>query len=170
MPNGGVPPFATSNFTGVSLNTLANLVGGLNSTEVLMVVATDGYKRNFTYAQVVNGDFSGLTNDSATGNPTSPTKPIVAIIAYYNNSQLIPAGPGGRGPLMVAIVGNDSLVTPGKLWVKWVDEIGILNTAPVPEFPSVALIPIFIALTLIAAVSVQLGPKSLKKPLSHETR
>jgi len=171
MRNGGTPPFSTFNYSGVSLNTLANLVGGLNSSEVLEVVGSDGYARNFTYAMVVNGNFSGNTFSSTTGNAASPTKPIVAIIAYYNNSQLIPANPNGDGPLMLAIVGNDSLVTPGKYWVSWVDKIEILNTTTVPEFPSVALIPIFIALTLVAAaVSVWLGRKSFKKPLLNEAR
>jgi hypothetical protein len=129
-PTGGTPPFSTNNFTGVSLNTLANQVGGLSSSEVLAIVSSDGYTKNFTYAQVVNGNFSGSTYNRTTGNPTSPTKPIVATIAYYNNSQLIPPGPSGRGPLMVAIVGNDSLVTPGKLWSKWVVKLEILPVSP----------------------------------------
>jgi hypothetical protein len=62
-------------------------------------------------------------------------------------------------------VGNDSLVTQGKYWVKWVWEVKVLNSASaIPEFPSVSLLPLFIALTLIAvASSVFLGRKSPKK-------
>jgi hypothetical protein len=156
------------NYTGVSLETLANLVGGLNSSEVLAVVGSDGYTKNFTYAQVVNGDFSGYTYNKTTGNPTSPTKPIVAMIAYYQNSQLIPnKSNGGSGPLMSAIVGNDSLITPGKYWVWWADKVMVLRATSVPEFPAVTLVPLFTALTLIALVSsIRLGRKYPKKPLS----
>jgi putative heme iron utilization protein len=48
-------------YTGVSLNTLANLVGGLNSSEVLMVNASDGYHMNFTLTliAVVSSMFLG---------------------------------------------------------------------------------------------------------------
>jgi hypothetical protein len=156
------------NYTGVSLETLANLVGGLNSSEVLAVVGSDGYTKNFTYDQVVNGDFSGYTYNKTTGNPTSPTKPIVAMIAYYQNSQLIPSkSNGGSGPMMSAIVGNDSLITPGKYWVWWVDKVMVLRATSVPEFSAVTLVPFFTALTLIASVSsVCLGRKYSKKPLS----
>ena len=154
-------PYGINNYTGVSLNALANLIGGLNRSVVLSVVAYDGYIKNFTYTQVVNGNFSGSTYNPITGNPASPTKPIVPILAYYNNSELIPPSPGS-GPLTTAIVGNDSLATPGKYWVKWVDKIEILPT-PVPEFPVVVLIPLFIALTLVAAAAtVWLGRKSLR--------
>jgi hypothetical protein len=165
--DGATPPYSTYNYTGVSLNTLANLVGGLTSGEVLSVVGSDGYTRNFTYSQVVNGNFSAYTENKTTGVATVPTKPVVAIVAYYNNSQLIPGNwtkGVGSGPLMVAIVGNNSLVTPGKFWVKWVDKVKILPTT-IPEFPAVSLVSLFIALTLIAVVSsVWLGRKSLKKP------
>jgi hypothetical protein len=161
--NQGSPPFNTNNYTGVSLRTLANLVGGLNSGEVLMVEGSDGYAINFTYSQVVNGNFS--TFDSITGNPASPTQPIVPILAYYNNSQLIPGeSNGGSGPLMVAIVGNDSLVTQGKYWVKWVDKVEVFSTTSVPEFPSASIVPLFISLTLTSAVSsVWVARKSTKK-------
>lgn len=161
--NQGSPPFNTHNYTGVSLSTLANLVGGLNGDEVLMVEGSDGYAINFTYSQVVNGNFS--TFDSITGNPASPTQPIVPILAYYNDSQLIPAeSNGGSGPLMVAIVGNDSLVTQGKYWVKWVDKVEVFGTTSVPEFPSASIVPLFIALTLTAAVSsVWVAHKSPRK-------
>jgi hypothetical protein len=158
--------FSVNNYTGVSLETLANLVGGLNSSEVLAVVGSDGYTKNFTYAQVVNGNFSGLTYNRTTGNPTSPTKPIAAIIAYYNNSQLIPGrSSGGDGPLMLAIVGNDSLVTPGNYWVWWVDKVEVLRaSSQVPEFPEAILVFLFVALTFIAVVSsVWLRRKSPKK-------
>jgi hypothetical protein len=165
----GSSPFNTDNYTGVPLNTLANLVGGLNSGEVLMVEGSDGYTINFTYSQVVNGSFS--TFDSITGNPTSPTKPIVPIIAYYNNSQLIPdESNGGSGPLMVAIVGNDSLVTQGKYWVKWVDKVEVLSATSVPEFPSVSLVSLFTALTLIAVVSnVWIARKITQETVFHKT-
>jgi hypothetical protein len=156
-------PFNTNNYTGVSLNTLANMVGGLSSGEVLMVEGSDGYTINFTYSEVVNGNFS--TFDSATGNPASPTGPIVPIVAYYNDSQLIPDESNGGGPLMVAIVGNDSLVTQGKYWVKWVDRVEVLSATSVPEFPSVSLVSLLVALTLIVVVSSVWDARKSKRPL-----
>lgn len=163
--HGAGPPFSTNNYMGVSLNTLANLIGGLDSNEVLAVVGSDGYTRNFTYTQVVDGNFSGQTYNRTTGNPVSPTKPIVAIIAYYNNSQLIPGeSNGGGGPLMVAIVGNDSLVTPGNFWVKWVDKVEVFRVASVPEFHPVSFVSLFIISSLIVVVSsVWLSRKSPKE-------
>jgi hypothetical protein len=158
------PPYHPNNYTGVALNTLANLVGGLNSSEDLMVEGSDGYDINFTYSQAVNGNFSTL--NSTTGVSTLPTKPIAPIVAYYNNSQLIPGkSSNGSGPLMVAIVGNESLITQGRYWVKWVDKIEVFRATSVPEFPAISLVFLFIALTLIAVVaSVRLGRKSTKKP------
>jgi hypothetical protein len=135
-----------------------------------MVEGSDGYAKNFTYSQVVNGNFS--TYDRTTGNTATPTKPIVPIVAYYNNSQLIPGeSNGGSGPLMVAIVGNDSLVTQSKYWIKWVVKLEVFRASAtlVPEFPSVSIVSLFMALTLIAIVSsVCIRRKSLKK-LFHKT-
>jgi hypothetical protein len=168
--NAGTAPFSTNDYTGVSLKTLADLVGGLNSSEVLMVEGSDGYTQNFTYSQVVNGNFS--TFNSTTGNPASPTKQIVPIVAYYNNSQLIPGeSNGGSGPLMVAIVGNDSLITQGKYWVKWVVKLEVLRaSSTVPEFSLVSIVSLFVALTLIAvASSVWFGRKSPKKFFFNKT-
>jgi hypothetical protein len=171
----GSQPFKTNNYTGVSLKTLASLIGGMNNSEVLMVQGSDGYTINFTYSQVMNGNFSTW---NGTGVPTTPTKPIVPIVAYYNNSQPIPAkSDNGSGPLMVAIVGNESLVTEGKYWVKWVDKIEVSSATSVPEFSAVTLAPLFAALTLIAVVSsVWLGRKYPKNPFLqsitkvHESR
>ena len=165
----GTAPFSTYNYTGVSLKTLADLVGGLNSSEVLMVEGSDGYTKNFTYSQVVNGNFS--TFNSTTGNPASPTKPIVPIVAYYNNSLLIPGeSNGGSGPLMVAMVGNDNLVTQGKYWIKWVVKLEVLRaSSTVPEFSPVSIVSLFIALTLIAVASiVWLGRRLPQKLLFNE--
>jgi hypothetical protein len=163
----GVSPSSTSTYTGVSLSTLANLVGGVSSGEILQVEGMDGYTRNFTYAQV-NGNFTAY--NATSGASVSPTKLFTPIIAYYNDSQLIPGNSsGGDGPLMVAIVGNASLVTPGKYWVKWVDKLTILPTT-IPEYPSMSLLPLLVALTLVAVVSsVYLSRKS-KKLLFHEKR
>ena len=163
----GVSPSSTSSYTGVSLNTLANLVGGVNRSEILQVEGMDGYTRNFNYSQV-NGNFTAY--DATTGNLISPTKPFTPIVAYYNDSQLIPGNSsGGDGPLMVAIVGNASLVTQGKYWVKWVDKVEVLPATPVPEFTSVSLVSLFLALTLIVVVSsVWLSRKSPKKLFSHK--
>jgi hypothetical protein len=118
------------NYTGVAFNTLANLVGGVNSSEILRVVATDGYNLNFTYSQV-NGNFPTYNK---TGYPTSPTLPITPIVAYYKNDQNITAG----GPLRSAIVGDEALITDSKYWVQqvirlevlWIHDLAITSVKP----------------------------------------
>lgn len=106
------------NFTGVSLNALANIVGGVNSSEVLSVIAP-GYVANFTYSQV-NGVFPTY---SKVGAPTEPTKPLTPIVAYCKDDQNFSAS---EGPLRLTIVGDESLMTDSSLWVKNVAALEVL--------------------------------------------
>jgi hypothetical protein len=115
------------NYTGVPLVTLCNLVGGINATESLEVKATDNYTIVFTYAQVVNGTF--ITYNNQTGQQEPYTKPLTPILAYYfDNQNITDESSGGDGPLRIAIVGPEGLVTDSSYWVKWVDLLAILNT------------------------------------------
>jgi len=114
------------NYTGVPLLTLCNLVGGINATESLEVKATDNFTVVFSYAEVVNGTF--ITYNNQTGQQEPYTKPLTPILAYYFDNQNITNGPTGDGPLRIAIVGPEGLVTDSSYWVKWVDLLVILNT------------------------------------------
>lgn len=102
-------------YTGVPLNTFCNLVGGMNNDTVLKITATDGYTKIFTYDEVVNGAFT--TYDNVTGQPVQHNQPLTPILAYHFNEANISSDEGG--PLRVAVVGPEGLVTPSVYWVKW---------------------------------------------------
>jgi hypothetical protein len=135
------------NYTGVSLNTLCDLVGGLTSTCTVNVSASDGYWSNFTFDEVVNGNF--VTYDS-NGDEVSHSQPLVPIVAYYFNDGNISESSGG--PLRLAIVGPEGLVTNSTHWVKWVVRIEVIEVT-IPEFPLPMILPLFLLAASIAAFS-----------------
>jgi hypothetical protein len=130
------------NYTGVRLDTLCNLVGGLTSTSIVRIMATD-YTINLTYAQV-NGEF--VTYDTS-GKEVPHSLPLVPIVAYYFSDANI-----SEGPLRLAIVGPEGLVTDSAYWVKWVVEIEIFDKA-VPEFPPSTILLLLIMATLASVLS-----------------
>jgi hypothetical protein len=99
-------------YTGVRFTTLCDLVGGMQAGDTLRVTASDNYTRDFTYSEVVLGQF--ITYDPSTGDQVPHSQPLVPIMAYYYNDSDIP-----DGPLRVAIVGPEGLVTDSNYWVKW---------------------------------------------------
>jgi Oxidoreductase molybdopterin binding domain/CARDB len=110
------------NYTGVPLPMLCNLVGGINSSQCLLVTASDDYSMTFTYAQV-NGDF--VTYDPATGDEVQHLEPLTAILAYYKNDLNLSLDDGG--PLRLAIVGPEGFATNSTYWVKWIIRLEILR-------------------------------------------
>jgi hypothetical protein len=110
------------NYTGVPLTTLCSLVGGVNTSQCLLVKASDNYTVLFSYAQV-NGDF--VAYNSTTGNVVQNPPPLTPILAYYKNDANLSYDDGG--PLKIAIVGPEGLVTNSTLWVKWVVRVDILR-------------------------------------------
>jgi hypothetical protein len=138
------------NYTGVSLNTLCGLVGGLTSASSVNVSASDGYWSIFTFDEVVNGNF---TTYNSNGEEVSHSQPLVPIVAYYFNDANISESNGG--PLRLAIVGPEGLVTNSTLWVKCVVRVEVINEA-VPEFPS----PVVLSLLLFVASAVAFSFKA----------
>jgi DMSO/TMAO reductase YedYZ molybdopterin-dependent catalytic subunit len=136
------------NYTGVPLNTLCGLVGGLTNTSIVKAIASDGYSSNFSFDEVVNGNF---TTYNSSGEEVSHTQPLVPLVAYYLNDVNINESSGG--PLRLAIVGSEGLVTNSTHWVKWVVEVEIIDEA-IPEFPSPIILSLFLFVTSIAAISV----------------
>ena len=110
------------NYTGVPLTTLCSLVGGINSSQCLLVTASDGYSMAFIYAQVY-GDF--VTYDPVTGNEVQHNESLTPILAYYKNDANLTYDDGG--PLRLAIVGSEGLVTNSTLWVKWIVKLEVLR-------------------------------------------
>ncbi len=131
------------NYTGISLDTLCNLVGGLTNTSYVKIVAADNYSKAFTFAEV-NGDF--VTYD-VTGAEVPHSQPLVPIVAYYFNDLNVPSS---DGPLRMAIVGPEELATNSTYWVKMVVRVEVVDEA-VPEFPSLtALAPLFLVILVMA--------------------
>jgi DMSO/TMAO reductase YedYZ molybdopterin-dependent catalytic subunit len=137
-------------YTGVSFNTLCDLVGGLTSASIVNVTASDGYSSIFTFDEVMNGNFT--TYDSS-GEEVSHSQPLIPIAAYYFNDANISESSGG--PLRLAIVGPEGLVTNSTLWVKWIVRVEVIDEA-VPEFPS----PIVLSLLLFATSAVAFSFKA----------
>jgi hypothetical protein len=133
------------NYTGVSLETLCNLVGGLSNTSVVRVTASDSYVMNLTYSEV-NGEY--VTYDKVTGAEVNHTQPLMPIVAYYLNSSSIPSS---DGPLRLAIVSPEGYATNSGYWVKLVVRIEIIETV-IPEFPNVVLLPLILLASLASVL------------------
>jgi hypothetical protein len=110
------------NYTGVTLITLCDLVGGINKNNSLRITASDGYSMVYTYAQI-NGDF--LTFDPVTGNEVNHTQPLAPMLAYFKNGQNLSSD---EGPLRLAIIGKEVLLTEGHNWIKFVVKIEICSS------------------------------------------
>jgi hypothetical protein len=138
-----------SNFAGVSLSSLCDIVGGISNGSVVRITASDNYYITLSFDQIFDGNFT--TTDPITGNLTAPSpKPLTPIIAYYQNDVNLTSD---VGPLMLASVGPEGLLTPGVYWVKFVMKIEVLNESAVPEFHSFS-ITLFMLATATAATMV----------------
>jgi hypothetical protein len=121
------------NYTGPSLSTFCNLVGGMTSNTVLRVTAIDGYTQLLSY-DMVNGAFT--VYDPVTGNPVQNNQSLTPILAYHFNDANLTSGVDG--PLRLAIVGPEGLATLSRYWVsqvvklevRYIDDIAITNVAP----------------------------------------
>lgn len=111
-----------NNYTGVALTTLCDLVGGLTENNSLRVTADDGYSMVYAYAQV-KGNFP--TFDPETGLGVNHTQPLTTVLAYFRDGQNLTSD---EGPLRLAIVGSEVLLTEGHFWIKFVVKIEICSS------------------------------------------
>jgi hypothetical protein len=109
------------NFTGVPFLTLLNLVGGITSSENVTVTASDGYQTTFTYQQVQGQGIK--TYDPTTRAVAQPSQPLTVMVAYYCNGTSLPSG---TGPLSVAVVGHQGLLTNGFWWAYLLVKIQVI--------------------------------------------
>lgn len=118
--------FDYGNYSGVSMTTLLNLVGGMSSGQVLSVKGADNYMKNYTYAEVTG---TGLTMyDPATVAVATPANPVTMILAYHLNSTSSNLSPYTDGSyLMVSFVGTDGYATIANMFAKYVVEIRVYN-------------------------------------------
>ena len=112
---------SVGNYTGVPMLTLLNLVGGVTDVENVTVTGSDGYKETFTYQQVQCQGM--MTFDPITGASAVASQPMTMIVAYYCNGTALASG---TGPLTVAIVGPQGLVTPGAYWAYLLVKIEVI--------------------------------------------
>lgn len=103
------------NYTGVQLTTFLALVGGMNSDYSLLVSASDGYSMVYTYNQVQGENFTAY--NPATGDELPATQPFTVVLAYFTDGLNLTSG---DGPLRLAILGAQGLLTDGHYWTKMV--------------------------------------------------
>jgi hypothetical protein len=135
-------------YTGVTINTFCDLVGGIHSSQTLRVTASDNYNMTFTYAQV-NGDFATY---NATKHRVNHTQPLTTILAYHFNDMNLTSG----GPLRFAIVGPEGLYTNSTYWVQKVVKLEILGQAVggyVNQIDTIGLLAPWISLVSIVTVA-----------------
>ena len=109
-------------YTGVSVLTLLNLVGGITSQQTLTVNASDGYSMVYTYDQVNGNGFT--TYDPVTGSEVNATQPLTLCVNYFENGSALSSD---VGPLRVGIIGPEGLLTEGHFWVKYAIALQVTN-------------------------------------------
>lgn len=109
------------NYTGVPISELLAPVGGMNSDCSLNVSASDGYSMVYTYSQVQGENFTSYS--PATGDEVKANQSFTMILAYYQNGANLTSD---EGPLRLAIVGLQGLLTDGHFWIKWVTKLEII--------------------------------------------
>jgi len=151
------------NYTGVSLVTLCNLVGGINSGDNLQITSAPGAavsSQTFNYSQVM-GDF--VTYDNVTGQEVPNNESLTPILAYYFNGENVT-----DGPLKIAIVGPEGLATYKPLWVECVVELEVISSdVSVPEFPVFIMSVMFVITTIATLLVTRTFRKRLYATLHH---
>jgi DMSO/TMAO reductase YedYZ molybdopterin-dependent catalytic subunit len=105
---------------GVLLQDLCDLAGGISPNDIVSVTAPDGYAMAFGYEQIYSGGF--LAWEPGTMHEKQ-TETQVVLLTYKWDGKTISNNDGG--PLRLAVVTNESLLTEGHNWVMWVSEIEI---------------------------------------------
>jgi hypothetical protein len=129
------------NYTGPSLNTLCDLVGGMNANTTLRITALDNYSVTLTYAEF-NGALT--TYDPLTGEPVQHNETLTLILAYHFNDNNLSLS---DGTLKLAIISPENLATSSSYWVKNVVKLEILRIL-VGDLNSDQKVDIFDALVL----------------------
>jgi hypothetical protein len=118
--------FDYGTYTGVSITTLLNLVGGISNSQVLCVTGADGYAKNYTYLEVTGATLSMF--DPVSNATATPTHPVTMILAYYLNSTAtnLPTYTDGSY-LITAYVGSDGLSITANMFSKYAVSLQVYN-------------------------------------------
>jgi len=106
---------------GVTVESLCEQVGGVTSSQAVVIYAVDGYSMVFDYDQI-SGKFD--TYDPQTMKPT-PHGELKLLLMYREDGK--PLSYDNGKPLRVATAGTDKLLTEGHFRVKWINKIEVLN-------------------------------------------
>ncbi len=113
------------NYTGISILSLVNMVGGMPNNSFVRLTASDLFTKDYNMQQIING--TGYTTyDPITNNATAATQPLTAILAYAINGNLLPSE---EGPLRSGFIGPEGLLTVSNMWVKMVIEVDVYQIA-----------------------------------------
>jgi len=112
------PPTA---FKGITVEDLCALVGGFTEENSVQITAKDGYGMTFSYDQITKGAYD--TYDPSTGENKAFDGRLWTVIAYQEEGESVP--PDRDGPLRLAILGTDKVITDGHWWIKWVESIEV---------------------------------------------
>jgi hypothetical protein len=125
------------NYTGISVQYLANLVGGLpDATYSINVVAADGYVVPLSYSKVVLGTGFSMFNQT-TNAAQNATQPITPMLAFAYNNTLLPMNfydngtvnttGGNEGPFRLMFIGPEGLLMGSSPSVRWAIEVAVVN-------------------------------------------
>jgi DMSO/TMAO reductase YedYZ molybdopterin-dependent catalytic subunit len=107
---------------GVSLLTLAELLGPLDPEMGLNAVAKDGYAMTFSYDQLKNGTFTAY--DPATGDELKTPENLTAMLAFEREGQPLPEDTDGALRVVIISPKRDQ-VTDGHWSVKWINKLEV---------------------------------------------
>ena len=107
---------------GVSLLTLAELLGPLDPSMGVNAVAKDGYAITFSYDQLTKGTF--IAYDPATGDELKSPGSLTAMLAFEREGKPLPEESDGTLRIVIISPKRDQ-VTDGHWSVKWITRLEV---------------------------------------------
>jgi hypothetical protein len=111
-------------YRGFDLGEILTRYGGLTPGDSIRVIARDNYTRIYTWGNI-QGSFYAF--DNVTHQETSTDRRLVLILAFNQDKQPMK---DGEGPIRLAIISGDGLLTEANLWVKMVERIEVIRGNP----------------------------------------
>ncbi|MBN1316712.1 MAG: molybdopterin-dependent oxidoreductase [Anaerolineales bacterium] len=119
---GNITPPAV--YKGVLLKDLVDLIGGIDESAGVNIIAEDGYAMTLSYDQIYNGNF--VAYDPGGGDETAAGGDLYSVIAYEVDGQPLPKK--SDGTLRLVVLGQqNNQVTDGHWWVKWTNAVEVIS-------------------------------------------
>ncbi|MCW4022571.1 MAG: hypothetical protein NWF02_05380 [Candidatus Bathyarchaeota archaeon] len=112
------------NYTGISILSLVEMVGGMPNNSFIRLTAADTYTKDFSYEQIMSGT-GYATFDPVTNTETAATQPITAMLAYAMDGNLM----SSDGSFRSACIGPEGLLTISSIWVKMTVQVDVVQLA-----------------------------------------